>query len=152
MDLAPHTDAIRSDLEGAAAGDEAAQAVAERLARSLDASIHLRLLDLVGEAALELSEQLPVGHVEVRLAGRDVRLVLVGDAGPAEPTSPPPDEDGGTARLTLRMPEGLKGRVESAADREGVSTNAWLVRAVSRALDTAPRRRSGNRLTGFAQS
>jgi hypothetical protein len=125
--------------------------VAERLARSLEASIQLRLLDVVGEAALELSEQLPAGHVEVRLAGRDVRLVLINDAAPAAPTTQRPDDEGGTARLTLRMPETLKGRVETAADRDGVSTNAWLVGAVSRALDAAPRRRSGNRLTGFAQ-
>jgi hypothetical protein len=151
MELAPHVDAIRTDLEAAAADDDAAQAVAERLARSLEASIQLRLLDVVGEAALELSDQLPAGHVEVRLAGRDVRLVLVNDAAAAEPMTAAEDE-GGTARLTLRMPEGLKGRVEGAADREGISTNAWLVRAISRALESAPRRKTGNRLTGFAQS
>jgi hypothetical protein len=152
MDLTPHTDALRSDLEAAAAGDEASQAVAERIARSLDATVQLRMLDVIGDAALELSEQLPSGHVEVRLAGRDVRLVLVGGPDTVEPGRAPLDDEGETARLTLRMPEGLKTRVETAADREGVSTNAWLVRAVARALDDAPKRRSGNRLTGFAQS
>jgi hypothetical protein len=148
MEIAPYVEAIRSDLEAVATGDDATLAVAERLARALDSSLQLRLLDAIGQAAMELSEQLPTGRVDVRLAGRDVRLVVVGD----EPPAAPPAEDEGTARLTLRMPEGLKSRVEAASAREGVSTNAWLVRAVSRGLDQQPRRRIGNRVTGFAQS
>jgi hypothetical protein len=148
MEITPHVEAIRGDLEAVAAGDQATLAVAERLARALDSSLQLRLLDALGQAALELSDQLPSGHVDVRLAGRDVQLVVVGDETP----SAPPAEDEGTARLTLRMPEGLKSRVESASAREGISTNAWLVRAVSRGLDQQPRRRIGNRVTGFAQS
>jgi hypothetical protein len=148
MEITPHVEAIRSDLEAVAAGDEATLAVAERLSRALDSSLQLRLLDALGQAALELSDQLPSGRVDVRLAGRDVTLVVVSDERPAAP----PAEDEGTARLTLRMPEGLKSRVESAAAREGVSTNAWLVHAVSRGLDQQPRRRIGNRVTGFAQS
>ena len=147
MEITPHVEAIRADLEAVAAGDEATLAVAERLARALDSSLQLRLLDALGQVALELSDQLATGHVDVRLSGRDVRLVVVGD----EPPAAPPAEDRGTARLTLRMPEGLKSRVETAAAREGVSTNAWLVRAVSSGLDQQPRRRIGNRVTGFAQ-
>ncbi len=148
METTPHVDAIRTDLAAAAAGDEAATAIAERLSRSLEASLQLRLLDAIGQAALELSEQLPSGHVEVRLSGRDVQLIYVAEEARSAP--PPQEEEGGTARLTLRMPEGLKTRVEKAAAREGVSTNAWLVRAVSRGLDHR-RRGSSNRVTGFAQ-
>ena len=152
METAPYVEAIRADLEASVAGDEQASTVAERLARSLDASIQLRIFDALGQAAVELSEQMDAGHTEVRLAGRDVRLVYVADAYGDAPSSGA-DEEGGTARLTLRMPEGMKARVERAAYREHVSTNAWLVRAVSRALDAVPpRRRGGNRLTGFAQS
>ena len=58
-----------------------------------------------------------------------------------------------TARITLRLPEGLKARAEAAAAREGASTNTWLVRAVSRALEPRTTRiRTGNRLQGYAQS
>ncbi len=149
MDTAPHIDAIRADLEAVVAGDEASQSVAERILRALESSLQLRLLDALGQAALELSDQLPGGRVEVRLAGRDVQLIYVGDE---SPHTPPLADDEGTARLTLRMPEGLKTLVEVAAAREGLSTNGWLVAAVKRSLDQHPRRRVGHRLTGFAES
>ncbi len=153
MDTTPFIDAIRGDLQAVTAGDESAAGVAERLSRALESSLHLRLLDAMGEAALELSDQLRSGHVEVRLAGRDVQLVLI-DALAPEPEPALRDEEGGTARLTLRMPDALKGRVEEAAASEGVSTNAWLVRAIGRGLDgpASVKRRVGSRITGFAQS
>jgi hypothetical protein len=141
-----HIESIRADLESLAGDDQALREAVLRLARALEPSLHLRLLDLVGEVALELSDQLPSGHVDVRLAGRDAHLIYVPEE---ESSSAPPLDDETTARLTLRMPEGLKARVEEAAAREGVSTNAWLVRAVSRNLE---RRSVGSRLTGFAQS
>ncbi|MGZ5327654.1 MAG: toxin-antitoxin system HicB family antitoxin [Actinomycetota bacterium] len=153
MDTTPFLDAIRGDLQAVTAGDESAAAVAERLSRALESSLQLRLLDAMGEAALELSDQLPSGHVEVRLAGRDVQLVVV-DAAEPEPEPAVRDDGGGTARLTLRMPDALKARVEQAAASEGVSTNAWLVRAITRGLDRPPggKRRAGSRITGYAQS
>ncbi|MGH3243178.1 MAG: toxin-antitoxin system HicB family antitoxin, partial [Spirillospora sp.] len=55
----------------------------------------------------------------------------------AEPELPPVGraaDEGGTARITLRLPEHLKPRVEDAAARQGISVNAWLVRAVSAAF------------------
>ncbi|HEY6568049.1 MAG TPA: histidine kinase [Actinomycetota bacterium] len=151
VETAPFVDAIRGDLSAASAGDESSTAVVERLGRSLESSLQLRLFDVMGQAALELSEQMPTGHVEVRLAGRDVQLVHVSDASHVDPPQPS-DEDGGTARLTLRMPERLKTRVEEAAGREGISTNAWLVRAIGAGLDRSTKRRVGSRVTGFAQS
>lgn len=61
-------------------------------------------------------------------------------AAPAAPAAGPPaaasnGEDGGTARMTLRLPEHLKFRVEEAAGRQGLSVNAWLVRAISAAIE-----------------
>jgi hypothetical protein len=53
----------------------------------------------------------------------------------------------------LRLPEHLKAQAETAATREGVSTNTWLIRAIARALEPrATRVRIGNRLQGYAQS
>ena len=57
-----------------------------------------------------------------------------------------------SARITLRLPESLKAAVEKAADREGVSTNTWLVRAIARATESRPTHVHGKRLTGYAQS
>jgi hypothetical protein len=154
MDLTPHLEAIRGDLESSLGADDALAAALERMARPLEASLHLRLLDVLGDAALELTEQLPTGHAEVRVSGRDVGLVYTGAPEPPSPP-PPPDEDGGTARLTLRMPDALKNAVEEAADAIGVSVNAWLVQAAQTALGrvTEQRRRpAGNRISGYARS
>ena len=51
------------------------------------------------------------------------------------------DDDGGTWRVTLRLPEQLRPRVDAAARDEGLSVNAWLVRAVTAKLDGGRRRR-----------
>jgi hypothetical protein len=150
VETTPFLDAIRGDLQALTAGDDAASETAERLGRTLESSLQLRLFDTLGQAALEVSEQLPSGHVEVRLAGRDVQLVFVSDER-ADDAPPPASDETGTARLTLRMPEALKSRVEQAAGREGISTNAWLVRAITRGLDRTAKRRTGNRITGYAQ-
>ncbi len=79
MDLTPYLESVRADLEAVAGSDEATLAVADRLARALEASLQLRMLDALGQAAQELGEQLPSGRIDVTLSGRDVHLVLAGD-------------------------------------------------------------------------
>ena len=150
METGPFVETVEADLESVGSSEDDAAVVA-RLVAVLRSSLQLRLYDAMGQAALELSDQMASGHVEVRLAGRDVELVFVAD----RPAAAPPnaaDDDASTARLTLRMPESLKSQVERAAEREGRSTNAWLVGAIKRALDHRGRRVVGNRLTGFGQS
>src|SRR6266700_2126435 len=150
MQTTPHVDALLADLESMAAlGDEAVADAARRLSQTLRASAGLRLLDLLGEAALEVSSQLPSGHVEVRLAGQEPSLVYV-EAEDAP--SAPAGEDGLTARISLRLPDSLKASLEAAAAREGVSVNTWIVRALARGLSSATVSRIGSRLTGYAQS
>jgi hypothetical protein len=151
VQLTSITVALEADLAAiASVGDDDVAAAAQRLAQALRASLGLRLLDLLGEAALEVSAQLPSGHVEVRLAGQDPSLVYV----PEEQTdAPQAADDGLTARISLRLPESLKGSLELAASREGVSVNAWLVRALARSVHQGgPPRSSGGRLTGYAKS
>jgi predicted DNA binding CopG/RHH family protein len=152
MQMASFVEALQSDLEQlAAVGDDAASAAGQRLAGALRASAGLRLLDALKEAALELNAQLPEGHVEVRLAGQDPSLVYVEDA-PQQ--AAPSAEDALSVRITLRLPESLKAAVESAAARDGVSVNTWLVRALARAVSGWASRSSGpgNRLKGYARS
>ena len=154
MDIARHVQAIQTDLaEAAALGDEASAIAGERLAAAVESSLQLRLFDVLTEATLALNAQLSSGHIEVRLAGRDPELVLVEDrAGEAEP--PPAPGDDLSARITLRLPEALKSQIEVLASSEGVSANAWIVRALSCVLEPkwGRTRNSGNRLQGFAQS
>ncbi len=152
METSTFLEGVRADLQSLTAGNEPEAVIAERLARTLEASLQLRLMDAMGQAALELTGQLASGHVELRLAGRDVQLVFVDLPDPGS-GSAAGREEGDTARLTLRLPESLKARVEQTAGQEGLSTNAWLVRAISRALEPSTgSRRRGNRIIGFAQS
>jgi hypothetical protein len=148
--MARYLAGLESDLASVAAvGDRETASAAGRLLQALRGSAGLRLLELLGEAALELNAQLPSGHVEVRLAGQDPSLVFVAAEEAEAPVSVA--DDGLSARITLRLPESLKASVEAAAAREGISVNSWLVRALARTV-APPVQRGGNRLRGFAQS
>ena len=150
MQLQRFVDSLKADLTAVAElGDETTADAAGRLVVSLQASVGLRLLDALSEAALELNEKLPSGHVEVRLSGQDPELVYVSDEREAPATAA---DEAYSARITLRLPEALKGAIETAASREGVSVNTWIVRALSRSSTAAPAaQQSGNRLTGYAR-
>ena len=150
MQLEPHIDALRGEIQRLASlGDEQAAAAAARLSDALGPTLSLRLLGLLSEAALEVSSQLPAGHVELRLAGQEPSLVYVADEAPAQPAAA---EDGLTARITLRLPDSLKSSLEAAASQEGVSLNTWIVKALARGLSIAAATKIGSRLTGYGQS
>ena len=154
MQMAHHIHAIQEDLAAAAslASDEATVEAGRRLTQALGSSLHLRLLDVVSEAALALSDSVP-GRIEVRLAGRDPELVYIEEEeAEPEPTQPGAD-DSLSARITLRLPEGLKAQIEVAANIEGASVNTWIVRALQRGLEPRTRSvRTGRRLSGYADS
>ena len=73
MQLERFIDALEAELASLAAlGDEESQAAAARLSGALRSAAGLRFLDVLSEAALELSAQLPSGHVEERSEERRV--------------------------------------------------------------------------------
>ena len=149
MQIQAYVQAIREDLARiAAVGDDNTARVAELLAGALEPSFGRRLQDALGEAALELSGQLPDGRVEVRLAGDDPELVYVSSE-PTAPMADTPSEAVLSARVTLRLSENLKSRIEDAAATGGVSLNTWIVRTLSRAVEISPRSNSRHRLTGY---
>ena len=143
--------ALREDLVRVAAlGDENTSRAAELLSVAIESSLGRRLQDALAEAALELNDQLDSSHVELRVAGHDLQLVLVREDG----TAPEQADEAFSARITLRLPESLKQQVESAATREGASVNTWLVQALQRAVQTRRPSSSGsrNRLTGYGRN
>jgi hypothetical protein len=152
MKIAPHVDGLRSDLAAAASlGDDRAAEVGAQLAEALTRSAPLRFQEALGDALLEANEQLPSGHLELRLAGSDPGIVFVDEeAAPA----PAAVDEPSAARLTLRLPERLKLQLEEAAAREGVSVNTWLVRALSGAVSRPHGTRPGHprRLVGYGRS
>jgi hypothetical protein len=151
MQIEGYVQALRDDLiRVAAVGDESTARAAELLAVALESSIGRRLQEALAEAALDLSSQLDSGHIEVRIAGGDPELVLVRDDGAA---AAEPADEAFSARITLRLPESLKARLEAAAARESVSVNTWLVQMLAHAAE--PRGHSGGsrrRLTGYGRS
>ena len=150
MEVEPHVESLRVELARLAElGDENVAAAAQRLSEALGPTLSLRLLGLLSEAALEVSSQLPAGHVELRLAGQEPSLVYVPEETPTQPAAA---EDGLTARITLRLPDSLKTALEGAAAQDGVSLNTWIVKALARGLSLAAASRIGSRLTGFGQS
>ncbi|MEU9254949.1 hypothetical protein AB0D66_24245 [Streptomyces sp. NPDC048270] len=171
MDLTPYIDTLRRELAVAAeAGGDEARELAERLTAPLESATRLTMLGVLSAAMDEITRELAPGSVDVRLRGLDPDFVVTlppTGAAPAEPASPveplaaaqaPADGDeGGTARVNLRLPAHLKARAEEAAGREGLSVNAWLVRAVSAAVEggtrprTAEKTRIGQSFTGWVR-
>ncbi|MFF5442852.1 toxin-antitoxin system HicB family antitoxin [Streptomyces achromogenes] len=170
MDLTPYVETLRRELAVAAeAGGEDARELAERLTAPLESAARLTMLNVLSAAMDEVTRELAPGSVDVRLRGLDPEFVVAlpaADAGgPVEAAAPveafkaPAEGDeGGTARVNLRLPAQLKARAEEAASREGLSVNAWLVRAVSAAVDGGARPRTpeksqtvGQRFTGWVR-
>ena len=172
MDITPHVDALRQDLTRAAeVGGIEVEVAAERLLAALDPAMRLALMDVLSQAAAEISEQLPGVAIELRLKGREPEFVVTGTPPDAvHETAAPADEpldadaDDGVIRITLRLPEALKTRAEALAASRGQSLNTWLVAAARGAAQDGsrdgPRQQSqssgrhglgGKRITGWAR-
>jgi hypothetical protein len=157
MDLMPYVENLRRELAVAAeAGGPEARALAERLTGPLESAARLALLEALSAAAGEITRELAPGSVDVLLRGGDPAFVVTPPPAPPredvaghEPGAAPltgalAGEDGGTARMTLRLPDHLKARVEEAAGQQDISVNAWLVRAISAAFEPAAGSRPGS--------
>jgi HicB family len=134
-------------------GDDTVAEVAERIAAVLSRSVPGRVLDLLSDVVAEVSAELPDGRIEIRISGDDVDLDYVEDA-PAAPSGLGSDAEGDmSARITLRLGEGLKARVEERAAQEGVSVNTFIVRTLERGTSSQrgswSGRGGGTRLRGY---
>lgn len=170
MNLTTYVETLREQLVAAAeAGGPESKTAVERLAPGLEAALRLALLEALSAAADEITSEMAPGAVEVRLRGSDPDFVVTLPAYDGDDDTPAPeaaaaptviptgDDEGGTARLNLRLPEGLKSRIEEAARREGLSLNAWLVRAAAGAVESTPAQTSqrspgsGRKYTGWVR-
>ncbi|HEY1829757.1 MAG TPA: toxin-antitoxin system HicB family antitoxin [Acidimicrobiales bacterium] len=154
MKMSLVAEGFRADVEAVAElGDELVGEVAERIAAVLARSVPSRILDLLSHVAAELNEELPDGRVEIRLTGDDVEFTYVGDQ-----PAPPEGEADVSARITLRLSESLKTRIEEAAARQALSVNSWIVRLLERGVGISAgtqndrSSRGGKRLRGYGTS
>jgi len=162
MELGPYvTDLQRQLVAAAENGTEDIRAAAERLAAGLDAAARLVLLDALSAAAGEITRDLAPGSIDLRLRGREIEFVV--SSASTEPENDDPLaatvdlDEASTSRTTLRLPDGLKARVDEAAAADGLSVNSWLVRAIAAALVPKQRRsaqrtlRTGDNFAGWAR-
>jgi len=128
MKMSKFVEMLSADLKalGQLGGTELESAIA-RLIPTLEPVLRTRLLEVLTEVAGELKDQLPGARIEARLRDDEVELVYLQDESNMRET---PTEL--NARITLRLPEDLKSRIESAATKEGISLNSWLLKASER--------------------
>ncbi|MDT7728541.1 MAG: hypothetical protein QOI21_5117 [Actinomycetota bacterium] len=145
MDLTPYISNLREDLAAtASAGDDHTRRAAALLSGALEPAVRLAIMNALADFAAETTASLPDYVVEVRLDGRDVRVVVTGNGSsePAPrtarndppPAAAPPIDGGDISRMTLRLVEQIKGRAEQAAAAQGVSLNTFISHAVQGAL------------------
>lgn len=149
---------------------EEVRRTAELIGEVLEPEARLALTRLASDLAEEITAELEAAVVEIHIRGGEPTVVIeqteVAPAAPPipqppeapePPATPSPADEGGTARLTLRLPESLKAQIERAAAAEGRSTNTWLVQAAQQALSAPPshtttrtHQGSSRRMTGWA--
>ncbi|WP_305784532.1 toxin-antitoxin system HicB family antitoxin [Symbioplanes lichenis] len=164
MDLTAYVSRLREELANAAElGGPDTKALAERLTTALESAFRLAVLDALSTAADEITRELAPGSVELRMRSGEFDFVVVTPpepqhgATPAPPAAPEPD-DGTVSRINFRLSDQLKSRIEEAAARDGLSVNAWLVRAATAAVQPPGGARpqpsapfTGQRFTGWAR-
>jgi len=145
MELDGYVRQVQAQLVAAAAlGDEQVREVAGTLASTASPAIRLAVLSALSAATDEITAALldlqGAPAVTARLEGDEVRIDVTTTA-PTGPPPPRPDESDASARVSLRLSDGLKAEIDAAAARAGVSVNTWLVRAATAALES----RTGDR-------
>lgn len=160
MDVSPYVAQLREALVAAAAtGDDQTRRTAAQLGAAIDPAARLAMMNALSDLAAEVTAALEDRVVDVRLDGRDVRVVVSPHAGSAPP---PPEQPRGFAdagdisRITLRLVEQIKSQAEQAAAAQGVSLNSWVAQAVQGALSGGgsrhrPGKADGHHLRGWVQ-
>lgn len=169
MELREYVEALREELiTASAAGDAETRAVAERLVAPLESAVRLTLFKVLSDAADEISRELTPGSVDLRLRGMEPSFVVTpptGDEGaaggdPAGEGDPAEDwagalggaASGATARINFRPPQAMKDQIEEAAAKQGISVNAWMIRASAAALAGGKRAPRGKQqFTGWVR-
>lgn len=157
MDLTPYVASLRDDLTAAASvGDENTRRAAAALSAAVEPAARLAIMTALADLAAEVTASLPDHVVDVRLDGRDVRVVVSGarSEGAEPPPPPPPHEGGDMSRMTLRLFEELKAKAEQAASAQGVSLNTFVQNALHGALSArtggfGSRSERGSRVHGW---
>jgi hypothetical protein len=128
-------EAIRRDFEslGQLGGAETAE-IANRLSAAAEPAVRAHFLDAVNNLVQEFNLQDSVA-LTLNLEGDQIRMTRVVAAEPDVATPTPSDY---SARIALRLSDGLKGDIENLATDVGSSVNSWIVRTLERSVRVDP--------------
>ncbi len=149
MLISHYVENVQTDLQTLArlGGDDLAAAGA-RLSDAVEPALRGRLFEALNQLVAEANDTALNLRLELRLCGDEVSVVRTQDV--AEAVDAPSEMK---ARFALRLPEELKTLIDEQADRLGASTNAWIVRTLSKELgDCTPRAQGGRTLRGSGRS
>ncbi len=152
MQLTPYLEAVARDLDRATAlADEPTRELTHRVAAALEPGLRLAMVQLLSDVAAQLTAELDGPVITVRMEGREPAWHIVRDEATVVAPEVEPGDDDNSARVTVRLPEAVKRRAETAAQAAGQSLNTWIVQALRRA--TTPENtshRSSRRISGWA--
>lgn len=158
MQLHAYLTSVAEDLERSTQlADDATRDIANRLIAVLEPGLRIAMVQLLSDAAAQLTAELSGPIVTVRMDGRDpVWNIVIPES--HEPISLPAEtalDDEGTARVTVRLPEAVKRRAEALAQASGQSLNTWISNALRSATSATPpatkaRTNTSHRITGWA--
>jgi hypothetical protein len=130
-------DGIREDFLalGQLGGPETAS-IAERLSAAIEPSLRTHFLEALNNVIQEFNLQDSVA-LTLNLEGDRIRMnrVVANDGDVAAPTPTPSDY---SARIALRLSDGLKEEIEHLATDVGSSMNSWIVRTLERSVRSDP--------------
>jgi hypothetical protein len=126
---------IREDFNalGQLGGPDTA-AIAERLSAAIEPSLRTHFLEALNGVIQEFNLQDSVA-LTLNLEGDQVRMNRV-VAPEGNVTAPTPSDY--SARIALRLSDGLKEEIEHLATDVGSSVNSWIVRTLERSVRTDP--------------
>src|SRR5215210_3301680 len=126
MNLSNYVTRVRDGVSQAAAlADDQTRQIADRLGGAIDASTRLALIEALSDAAGTISAELAPTSVELRMVGQDPEFVVSAHTTESEPIlllpeSESSESDGATddaedepvARISLRLPQSVKAKVD----------------------------------------
>ena len=119
----------------------------ERLAAAAAPMVQQRFIEQLTLIIAEFNQRHPEASLDLRIAPDEVQLIPLTTR--SEPSQPIGELD---ARFALRLPTDLKEHIDERASQEGISTNSWIVRALSNSLQLRPLRDIGHTLRGRGRS
>jgi len=124
--LAGQVKAVVTSQLALASDDPAIDAAGEAILAGLDPALRQLGTSLAEQAAVEVAAQLPDHVIEVVMRDGEPHLVVRS----ADDSVTISHDDLG-ARITVRLPEDLKGDLEGAASDSGDSVNTFVVKAIA---------------------